>query len=98
MKLLLLMLALGLQAAQPTPGHGPYANQAGVKCYRGETRDLAPNPAGVKRLVHCDCKLHCDDEGNQREANDCQTFCDNAHNQCQCHNDERCEPGERRGE
>jgi len=81
----LLLLAL-LQA--PTPGHGPYANNPNVKCYRGETRDI---PNG-KKLVHCDCKMWCDDDGNPKEANDCQTYCDNAHNQCLCHTDEACPP------
>lgn len=91
--LVLLFLAIALQD-QPTPGHGPYANQEGVKCYRGETRDLRPNPANVKKLIHCDCKMQCDEHGTQSEAGDCQTYCDNNKNsgdkQCQCHNDEAC--------
>jgi len=84
--IVLLALAVALQA--PNPSHGPYANQEGVKCYRGDTRDLTSGP--VKKLVHCTCQMHCDDDGNQREANDCQTFCDNSHNQCLCHTDEAC--------
>lgn len=85
----LLILALGLQVPMPNPGHGPYANQPGVKCYRGETRDLTRGP--VKKIVHCECKLHCNEHGQQVEANDCMTFCDNAHTQCLCHTDETCE-------
>lgn len=91
MKHLLILIALAMQIPGE-PSHGPYANQPGVKCWRNETREnVPPNPAGVKKLIHCECKLHCDDEGNQREANDCQTYCDNAHTQCLCHSDEACE-------
>lgn len=87
LRLLLFILALGVQAPQPQPGHGPYANQPGVKCYRGETRDVNRN--GVKKVVHCECEMICDDEGRQREDGRCQTYCDNAHNQCLCHVDEQ---------
>ena len=93
----LLVFALLAVQDQPQPGHGPYANQAGVKCYRGETRDLPPNSAGMKRLVKCDCKLICNDHGTQVEAGDCQTFCGPKNDrgegtQCLCHVDEACPP------
>ena len=86
--------ALALQA--PNPSHGPYANQEGVKCYRGETRDLPqPNRAGVKKLVHCDCVGKCNEAGRQVETNDCQTYCapkdeNGESTQCNCHLDEAC--------
>jgi hypothetical protein len=70
-------------AAQPPPGHGPYSG-ANVICYRGDTQ-LDAKPKG---RVHCDCKLMCDENGNAREASDCQTYC--GKEQCVCHSDETC--------
>jgi hypothetical protein len=90
LSVLAVLLMVG-QTPAPNPTHGPYANQDGVKCYRGDTRDLKSGP--VKKLVHCGCKLHCDEHGNQQEANDCQTFCDISKKQCLCHTDEACDAG-----
>lgn len=91
---LLAAVLFAQEPVQPSP-HGPYANQEGVKCYRGETRDLPSNPAGVKKLVHCECKLQCDEHGTQQEAGGCQTYCGPKNDrgeslQCNCHTDEAC--------
>ncbi len=94
----LLLLGVGMMGAaqgpQPMPGHGPYANQPGVKCWINQNHQM-----NGKTFVHCECKFMCDDEGAPAESSACQTYCD-AHKsdkdpdkQCLCHHDDRCEPG-----
>jgi hypothetical protein len=83
MKWLLLIVALGIQAQMPR--EGPYAHQAGHRCWRHNDQVFQ----GIT-FHKCDCKLHCDTNGNPVEDYDCVTSC-NAREQCVCHTDEPCE-------
>ena len=58
--MLVLLVAAVAAQGQPAPlqpGHGPYANRPGWKCYRGEHRE-------DRKLAHCACELHCDEQGS----------------------------------